>query len=458
MDLNLIFASLPKSGKISEIESLVERSGYGLCRSDLSTHLKNNSSGNKVLVVNLESSSDDLSKLNSLLKLKSPYIPCFYIFHCSSQELNLDLVDKCCDFVVWPCAQSEFFYRLHSLATSMKRKLSLQTTEVKNTMIGESYKFKKVLNRIELFAGCDAPVLIEGETGTGKEMIARAIHYQSGRQGHPFIPVNCGALPDNLIENELFGHQKGAYTDAKSASKGLVGQAEGGTLFLDEMESLSLKGQVVLLRLIQEQEYKPLGKNSSIKSNVRIVSATNVCLKNLVSEGVFRQDLFYRLNILNVRLPLLIERDCDILLLADFFLRKFKRKYNCSDKKLTQDALDWIESYSWPGNIRELENYIHRAFLLSEGKYIDVNHLYDSETESNNVEEVFTGSKEFSTEVSFNDAKSNVIEAFEKSYLRKLMQKFEGNVTLAAKKARKERRAFGKLLKKHGIKRNAFLV
>lgn len=458
MDLNLIFTSFTEFKTNSGIESLFIRSGYKVCLSDIQQNIQDNQDYNKVLVVSLQTSTNHINRLKSLLNKKSENIPCFCIFHCDKGELNANLLQSCCDFVVWPCPPSELFFRLHGL---VKKVDWVEDTRLQNkfhnTMIGESDTFHKVLKRIELFSQCDAPVMIEGETGTGKEMIARAVHYQSARRSHPFIPVNCGALPESLVENEFFGHHKGAYTDATANTKGLIAQAEGGTLFLDEMESLSLKGQVALLRLLQEQEYKPLGASAPIKANIRVVTATNIPLKSLVEQEVIRQDLFYRLNILFVEIPPLRNRSNDALLLADYFLRKYQQLYQSPEKELSMGSKTMIKNHDWPGNVRELENMIHRAFLISRQDTIHTSDFeYDNSFPSQENSLQFISDRCL-FDVSFNEAKSSVIDEFEKHYLSSLMVQFRGNVTLAAKKACKERRALGKLLKKHGIERLNFV-
>lgn len=458
MDLNLIFVSFTETNASSDIGTLLIRSGYSVVLADIEKHIQDNCQDNKILVVTLQTSNFQVNQLKKLLKNKAASIPCFCIFHCEQSELKTGLLKYCSDFVVWPCLESELLFRLHRMTTQLADQLAelRKTTKIinfNNSMVGESAKFNQVLKRIELFSNCDASVLIEGETGTGKEMVARAIHYQSSRKNYPFIAVNCGALPENLIENELFGHQKGAFTDASSHSKGLVGQANNGTLFLDELESLSSKLQVALLRLLQEQEYKPLGSSITLKANVRIVSATNVSLKKLTDQGVVRQDLYYRMNVLSVVLPPLRERHQDIKLLANFFLNKYQQQYEMLEKSFSDAALLWLNEHQWPGNIRELENLVHRALLLSESDVIRPQHLDENIESSTGAEKKLSQTSKALTDVSFNDAKSQVIRNFEIGYLGRLMQRYEGNVTLAAKKACKERRAFGKLLKKHGLAR-----
>lgn len=294
---------------------------------------------------------------------------------------------------------------------------------------------------------CDAPVLIEGETGTGKELAARAIHYLGSRRDLPFIAVNCGAIPDSLVESELFGHHKGAFTDAKESRAGLITQAHGGTLFLDEIEALSHKGQVTLLRFLQDQQYRPLGSKTAEKADVRIITATNVDLEKLIKRGEFRQDLLFRLKILLLELPPLRERCGDVELLAQHFIRQFSAKYGKPAPALQPDTLSWMNRYAWPGNVRELENLIHREFLLADGQKISI------KCKTSGSEQRKSLDRRLSQFVNrdFSAAKATAIEDFERKYLCNLLSLANGNVTLAAKMAGKERRALGKLLKKHGI-------
>lgn len=314
-------------------------------------------------------------------------------------------------------------------------------------IIGRSPAFMEMARLILKIGECDAPVLIEGETGTGKELASRAIHYLGSRRDSPFIAVNCGAIPDTLVESELFGHHKGAFTDAKESRSGLITQAHGGTLFLDEIENLSPKGQVTLLRFLQDQHYSPLGSRTSEKADVRIITATNVDLEKLVEQGEFRQDLLFRLKILLLELPPLRARHGDAELLAQHFIRQFSAKYGKPATSLHPDTVSWMNSYAWPGNVRELENLIHREFLLAEEPQISI------KCKANGAEQRKSLDRRLAQFVNrdFNTAKATVIEDFEKKYLCNLLSLAHGNVTLAAKMAGKERRALGKLLKKHGI-------
>ncbi|MCU7872823.1 MAG: sigma-54 dependent transcriptional regulator [Candidatus Thiodiazotropha sp. (ex Lucinoma annulata)] len=315
-------------------------------------------------------------------------------------------------------------------------------------MIGRSPKFTQALMLLKKMSSSEAPVLVEGETGTGKEMAARALHYLSRRRQHPFIPVNCGALPDELIENELFGHRRGAYTDARDSQPGLVEQAAGGTLFLDEIGTLSLKAQSSLLRFLQNQEFKRLGDDRVQQADIRVVSATNESLEALVESGRFRSDLFYRLNILTLNLPPLRERTGDITLLAKAILERFQSCYGGAKRYFTSSSLDRLNSYQWPGNVREMENLIHREFLLTEGCALEFDFLTSSTTSDAFDQKIGDGG--------FQHAKASAIAHFERQYLEVLMTRSGGNISLAARLAGKERRSLGRMLKKYGIDKQAF--
>lgn len=309
--------------------------------------------------------------------------------------------------------------------------------------IGESRPFLEVVQQMQGLAGCDITVLITGETGTGKELFARAIHYHSARQGKPFIPVTCGALPEHLAENELFGHTKGAFTDASSAQKGLVGEAEGGTLFLDEVDTLSAAVQVKILRFLQEHEYRPLGCSTTTTADVRIIAATNADLWQQVQAKRFREDLYYRLNIVGLHLPPLRQRPEDIPLLAGYFLRHYGHTYRRGVFSLSPEALYKLAAYSWPGNVRELESVMQRAVVLASGPVLQAHDIAISSPYG----------QDMSPLDSFHKAKARLIEQFERTYLCNLLTVNEGNITRAARQAGKERRAFQRLLDKHGLHR-----
>ncbi|WP_144109704.1 sigma 54-interacting transcriptional regulator [Paraburkholderia sp. BCC1886] len=317
-------------------------------------------------------------------------------------------------------------------------------------MIGQSLTFLEACRLIEKIARCDAPVLIEGETGTGKELAARAIHYGGSKSDGPFVPVNCGAIPGDLVENELFGHRRGAFTDAHVEQVGLVAHAGGGTLFLDEIDALPLKAQVSLLRFLQDHQYRPLGGPESRQANVRLIAATNSDLAALAREGTFRLDLLFRLRIMYVTLPRLRDRHGDVAMLADAFLKKCTERFERGPKTIHRSTLEWMNRYEWPGNIRELENLVYREYLLADGATIIIPPPAGMDDQpASEVTRVAATPKKCHED--FKTAKNRVIAEFESRYLAHALQVAGGNVTRAATLAGKERRAFGKLLKKHGI-------
>jgi formate hydrogenlyase transcriptional activator len=234
-------------------------------------------------------------------------------------------------------------------------------------IVGNDPRLRDTLRLVEQVATADSTVLILGETGTGKELIARAIHDRSARRERPLVKVNCGAISAGLVESELFGHMKGAFTGAIANRDGRFRLADGGTIFLDEVGELPLDTQVKLLRVLQEQEFEPIGSSRTIKVNVRVVAATNRDLQQLVSDGKFRADLFYRLNVVPLRVPALRERASDIPLLATFFAQKFTKKMGRKVARISDETMGRLVSYPWPGNIRELQNVIERAVILSPG-------------------------------------------------------------------------------------------
>ena len=310
-------------------------------------------------------------------------------------------------------------------------------------VIGRSQAFGIVQALIGKIAAFDAPVLIEGETGTGKELAARAIHYGGARAACPFVPVNCGALPDSLIENELFGHRRGAFTDAREDKPGLVELARGGTLFLDEVDALTPKGQVTLLRFLQDQQFRPLGGRREEQANVRVIAASNRSLERQVEADAFRLDLLYRLKLLHLSLPPLRERRADIALLAEHFVRACSARYRKPVLPLEPATLAWFERYSWPGNIRELENLVQREFLLAEGMCIAI------AAPSTVLARAAEPAPE--TELNYRQAKRRAIREFESSFLAQLIGQANGNISAAARLSGTERRHLGRLLKKHNL-------
>lgn len=242
-------------------------------------------------------------------------------------------------------------------------------------IIGESSAIQKVISEVKKIADARSNVLLLGETGTGKELISRAIHFNSSRADKPFIPINCSAIPENLLESELFGHVKGAFSGAITSKKGLFEEASGGTVFLDEIGDLSIGLQSKLLRVLEDHEIRPVGGTQSIKVDLRFISATNKDIERGIKEGWFREDLFYRINVITIRLPSLRERREDIKILTNYFIQKYSKELAKNVDKIDEEALDILQSYHWPGNVRELQNVIERAILISDGNTIKAEHL-----------------------------------------------------------------------------------
>ncbi|QLY26812.1 sigma-54 dependent transcriptional regulator [Bdellovibrio sp. KM01] len=250
--------------------------------------------------------------------------------------------------------------------------------DVESEFVGSSQKMKDVFNLIYRLCKVDTTVLIRGENGTGKELVARAIHFNSPRKAGSFVAINCGAIPENLMESELFGHEKGAFTGAIERKIGKFQMANNGTLFLDEIGELRPDMQVKLLRVLQEKKFTPVGSNREVKSNTRIIAATNRNLEKMMADGTFREDLFYRLNVMPIFLPPLRERTDDILALAQHFIKKFSRQHARVINGIDAEALEMLKAYRWPGNIRELENVVERAFIVENSQQITLESLPES--------------------------------------------------------------------------------
>ena len=308
-------------------------------------------------------------------------------------------------------------------------------------MVGRSSAFRDLIRLIDKIAEYDAAVLVEGETGTGKELAARAIHYRSRRGEHPFVPVNCGAIPDTLFESELFGHRRGAFTDARDDQPGLVGLAQRGTLFLDEIDTLSPKGQVSLLRFLQDQQFRPVGGRTLQQADVRIIAASNKDLDKLAGTEQLRTDLLYRLKLMRLRLPPLRERFGDAELLAEHFVRTGSARFGKPAKTIARDTLAWFDRYSWPGNIRELEHLVYHEFLMSDGAEIVIEAPRELRGHSPGCE----------TEITYRQAKATAIETFERQFLGALMTRAQGSISAAARLVGTERRHLGRLLRRYSI-------
>jgi len=352
------------------------------------------------------------------------------------------------DFVIWrDGAVAELRQRVERLLPTTRRGAAtraLTEAAALAKLVGRDPQLIATLSRVPIVARSSVTALIVGETGTGKELCARAIHHLSSRRNQPFVPVDCGALPEQLLENELFGHVRGAFTDAHRDHRGLVAIAEGGTLFLDEVDSMAPSAQAKLLRLLESRTYRPLGASQFERADVRIVAATSAPLDELVHVRKFRADLFYRLNVVQLVLPPLRERRGDVTVLAQHFVDRICAESQVPAKTLAPSAADVLTRARWPGNVRELLNVIQHAVLFCDGPVILARHLPIAAADS-----VASGSEA----VPFSQAKSHAVSAFERAYLEALLHKYAGNITRCAIEAKKDRRAFGRLVKKHHLDR-----
>jgi two-component system, NtrC family, nitrogen regulation response regulator NtrX len=289
-------------------------------------------------------------------------------------------------------------------------------------MVGKSVPMRALRQQIAIAAPTNGRILIYGESGTGKELVARAIHNESARASMPFVELNCAAIPEELIESELFGHAKGAFTGATQSKRGKFEQADGGTLLLDEVGDMSLKVQAKVLRVLEEQRFEPVGSNSPVKVDVRIIAATNKRLDEQIELGAFRADLFYRLNVIPFEVPPLRERREDIQLLADYFNLKYSAEYNREPKAFTEDALDRLRSYDWPGNVRELRNTVERVVIMTANGLVRAEDLPP------------LGSTDGQTPLptanfaSYREGR----DAYERNYILKKLAEHDGNVTRTA--------------------------
>lgn len=373
--------------------------------------------------------------------------PIFAILPQSVDEETLELVSQSTtDFMLWPFHEGELRHRLERILGESARAAEFESAHQRlleemglEQFVGSDPAFRAAIRSLPLMAKSELPVLIAGPTGSGKELCARGIHHLSKRRGNAFVALDCGAIPDHLFENELFGHVRGAFTDAHADQKGLVALASGGTLFLDEVDALSSAAQAKLLRFLQERTYRPLGSERFLKAEVNVIAATNRDIEKSVREKQFRSDLYFRLNVLRVDLPPLTKRPADIPLLACHFLRTHCG--HLGTKVFTKAALRQLAAHDWPGNVRELLNVVQRAAVLSEGSYIlpaDISFIScEQTTEPHSAD--------------FRKSRNRAIETFEKRYVEELLEKHDGNVTRAALEAGQDRRAFGRLKKKYSI-------
>jgi len=317
-------------------------------------------------------------------------------------------------------------------------------------IIGKNHKMQAIYDLIEKVAPTDTRVFITGKTGVGKELVAKAIHFNSNRKNKPFVGINCGALAENLLETELFGHEKGAFTGAIRTKRGKFEYAQGGTLFLDEVGDISPGLQVKLLRVTQEKKIERVGGNQEIDVDVRIISATNQVIKEKIDRGEFRVELYYRLNVVPIHIPPLRERIDDVPLLVDHFIRIFNRKFNKNMRRVSTQVMSRLMQYDWPGNVRELENVLERAFVIAEKDIIDTI-IFSHDIAASASREAPPYSVD--TEIPFKVARAMVEKRFEKAYLQEALNRYGGNVSETARMTGINPRTLWRKMKEYAIER-----
>lgn len=358
------------------------------------------------------------------------------------------------DFIPKPFEQDEIIYKVQkALERSQLLKENKQLLREKNThsneLVGTSDAMQKVYDQIKLVASSDVTVLITGESGTGKDLTARAIHALSDRKTKPYIPVNCPTIPEHILESELFGYKKGAFTNASRDKQGLFQEADKGTLFLDEIGDIGPGIQTKLLRVLQEKEIKPLGDTKVKKVDVRIVASTNRDLKQKIADKEFRQDFFYRLNVLSIELPPLRDRVTDIPILAEHLVKKHCTKLNKNLKTISEPVMDRLMTYPWPGNVRELENVLLQGILYAGQDTIDISHIpLDA---SDTIALPPTGTHDEILTLSYKQAKEQVLQEFTHTYVGAKLSLTNGNITQAAKNSGLDRQALQQIIKRFNI-------
>ncbi|MFB3886574.1 MAG: sigma-54-dependent transcriptional regulator [Thermodesulfobacteriota bacterium] len=322
------------------------------------------------------------------------------------------------------------------MVENIQLRQKVEELSLQDEIVGESPQIKKILEMVDTVAKTDATVLIRGESGTGKELIAQAIHAKSNRRYFPIISINCGAFPEGLLESELFGHEKGAFTGAQYKRKGKLEMANGGTVFFDEIGNIGMKMQMDLLRVIETKQFTPLGSNKVVDVDFRIISATNTDLEKKVAEKEFREDLYYRINVFSVQVPPLRERSADIPLIAHFFLRKYARSMNKNVTEISPEAMKILLQYDWPGNIRELRNTIERALVVVGKK---------NRIEPDDLNPLFLSKA--------NPPERDALEEVEKAHIQRILEQTEWNISRSAERLKIDRVTLYNKIKKYGLQR-----
>ena len=397
-----------------------------------------------------------MNGLEVLKKIKSikPEVDVIMITAYATIEDGVKAIkDGAHDYLIKPLDIEELCHKVAKVMEkrNLERKVTSLQEELKerygfSNIIGTTPQMQQLYEMIDKMRNADCNVLIEGESGTGKELVARAIHYNGRLAKKPFVGVGCGALPESIVERELFGHEKGAFTDATSTRPGYFEAADGGTLFLDDITDLTLSIQAKLLRVVEENQFFRLGSTNPVKVKVRQLSATNKDARSCVEKGTFREDLFYRLSVVCIKVPPLRARRDDIPLLVKHFFEKFSDKYGKEPQSLDPKAEAVLLSYQWPGNVRELEHVIERAVALTSEKIIQLSDLPENMVSPSGRTRL-PGS--FDREASYSEAKRQLMESFDKDFIAYHLKKAEGNVSKAAKQMGIQRTSLQRLMKKH---------
>ncbi|MGZ3723320.1 MAG: sigma-54-dependent transcriptional regulator, partial [Bdellovibrionales bacterium] len=436
----------------------LDRKGYQVITSATYKEAETVSQTDKALdlaLVDLRLPDGDGIELMSKLRAMHPNIQVIILTGHASIETAVDATRKgAFHFVTKPCNLDEIMTLVdralsHSQLSKENQHLrtALSNKYQFENIIGQSEPIMNVLGMIERVAQSESTVLIMGESGTGKELIAKALHYNSNRSQEPFIPINCGAIPAELLESELFGHVKGAFTGAIANRTGRFELADEGTLFLDEIGDMSPALQVKLLRVLQERSFEPVGGTKTISANVRVIAATNVDLEEAVADGRFREDLFYRLNVIPIRVPALRERKSDIALLMHHFMESFNRTRNRHLQGITPDALTMLTNYSWPGNIRELENLVERLAILKGSGIIDIIDLPEK------YRKMQVSAEPGTLDIPDNGMDFNsAVDAFENALLMRALEKTGWNRNQAALLLKLNRTTLVEKIKKKGLR------
>lgn len=450
---HILVADDEPSMRLNIIE-LLEDEGYAILQASNGSEAVQLAIEHRPLAILMDIKMPELSGLQALKTINSqlPQIPIIIFTAYGSNEKPIEAMKAgAFDYLEKPFDIDEFLSIVHAAVKQRKKRRSLDTSspsddnkwpDIEQHIVGVSKEMQEILKMIGKIAPKDTTVLLEGESGTGKEVIADAIHRHSNRSNEPFIKVNCGALPDSLLESELFGHEAGAFTGANQLRLGRFELADGGTIFLDEVNALSPRTQIKLLRVLQNFTFQRVGGENTIKTDARIIAATNKNLQKEVENNNFREDLYYRLNVLNLSIPPLRDRLDDIEPLSKYFLKKYSQS---EDIYISDDALEYLKSYHWPGNVRELENTIERATVLMNGTVLerkdlsislksDLSNIYDSHTEDGNI------------------PMQKIIESVEKDLILKGLHRTNWNKTKAAKLLGINRRLLYSKIDKYDIK------